>query len=191
MAQDASPASPAEEGQASKELTDIVDRLEALPDSEVGQYRDEVIAPAIKEIKRLRAEIDWLWGLLRGVGANRYWEGRWRDEVAAVARLKGELFWLRDRVRASEQAIQFALLGEMGLCWECGSPVQPDDPVEKRARDGLWCLHSNPSLCKFPDCKCPPHNLVQSLPTYLCPECGTDLLRNNGWHRPSCSQSRL
>lgn len=38
------------------------------------------------------AEIERLQELLRGVGANRYWEGRWRDErerCAKIARLEG------------------------------------------------------------------------------------------------------
>lgn len=50
---------------------------------------------AVEEIKTLRAEVDRLrtevYRLhehLRGVGANRYWEGRWRDADAEVERLR-------------------------------------------------------------------------------------------------------
>ena len=36
------------------------------------------------------AEIEQLQELLRGTGANRYWEGRWREEAADNARLRAE-----------------------------------------------------------------------------------------------------
>jgi len=37
------------------------------------------------------AEIERLQELLRGTGANRYWEGRWRDEAAEIERLRALL----------------------------------------------------------------------------------------------------
>jgi hypothetical protein len=39
----------------------------------------------------LQAELERLQELLRGVGANRYWEGRWRDEKADNERLAAAL----------------------------------------------------------------------------------------------------
>jgi hypothetical protein len=42
----------------------------------------------VKERNELRAEIERLQGLLRGTGANRYWEGRWRDEAKENERLR-------------------------------------------------------------------------------------------------------
>lgn len=39
----------------------------------------------------MHAEIARLNELLRGVGANRYWEGRWRDADAEIARLRADL----------------------------------------------------------------------------------------------------
>lgn len=39
----------------------------------------------------LRAEIERLQELLRGTGANRYWEGRWRDAQADLTKLRAAL----------------------------------------------------------------------------------------------------
>lgn len=36
-------------------------------------------------------EIERLQELLRGAGANRYWEGRWRDQCAEIERLRAAL----------------------------------------------------------------------------------------------------
>lgn len=43
------------------------------------------------------AEIEQLQELLRGTGANRYWEGRWREEAADNARLRAALNEMRSR----------------------------------------------------------------------------------------------
>ena len=43
------------------------------------------------DVERLQAEIERLRELLRKEGANRYWEGRWRDEHAENERLRAEL----------------------------------------------------------------------------------------------------
>jgi hypothetical protein len=45
------------------------------------------------------AEIARLNELLRGVGANRYWEGRWRDADAKIARLCAEKAKLVEALR--------------------------------------------------------------------------------------------
>jgi hypothetical protein len=39
----------------------------------------------------LRAAVERLQERLRGVGANRYWEGRWRDEKVENERLRASL----------------------------------------------------------------------------------------------------
>jgi len=41
-----------------------------------------------KDLEAAHAEIERLQELLRGVGANRYWEGRWRDEAAENEKLR-------------------------------------------------------------------------------------------------------
>lgn len=69
-------------------MTDIVDRLEALPDSEVGQYRDEVIGPAIEAIKAARAEVERL--KRDHVGAHRIIMNTVRHLDADNERLRGE-----------------------------------------------------------------------------------------------------
>lgn len=46
------------------------------------------------------AEIERLNELLRGVGANRYWEGCWRDESAENARLRASLLAAADDIEA-------------------------------------------------------------------------------------------
>jgi hypothetical protein len=66
-------------------VTDIVERLRytatcGVPDFTNSKLLDE----AADEIERLEA-------LLRGVGANRYWEGRWRDEKTENERLLAAL----------------------------------------------------------------------------------------------------
>jgi hypothetical protein len=40
------------------------------------------------ELEQKDAEIERLAELLRGVGANRYWEGRWRDTEAALRQIE-------------------------------------------------------------------------------------------------------
>ena len=56
-------------------MTEIIETLRAV------YLTHPTVMEAADEIERLRE-------LLRGVGANRYWEGRWRDERAEVDRLK-------------------------------------------------------------------------------------------------------
>lgn len=46
---------------------------------------------AADKIERLQAEVARLQELLRGVGANRYWEGRWRELQAEFARLQARV----------------------------------------------------------------------------------------------------
>jgi hypothetical protein len=49
------------------------------------------IGRIIEEIASKDAEIDRLNELLRGEGANRYWEGRWRDDQNVISILRAEL----------------------------------------------------------------------------------------------------
>jgi hypothetical protein len=44
----------------------------------------------------LRAEIERLEELLRGVGANRYWERRWRDPAKKIDELEFRLLASQD-----------------------------------------------------------------------------------------------
>jgi hypothetical protein len=60
-------------------MTDIVERLRAAGDREEGRPYS-TMHEAADEIERLRE-------LLRGTGANRYWEARWRDADAEIERL--------------------------------------------------------------------------------------------------------
>jgi cell division protein FtsB len=58
-------------------VTDIVDRLLAEIRNRPFHRAFNLIGEAAAEIERLRDENENLRELLRGVGANRYWEGRW------------------------------------------------------------------------------------------------------------------
>ena len=61
---------------------------------EIGRLtreRDLALANADGVYAKLMPEIERLQELLRGVGANRYWEGRWRDEAAENERLRAAL----------------------------------------------------------------------------------------------------
>lgn len=71
---------------ANEEKIEEIERLQ----TENAEAHLALDAPTKFELE-LRAEIARLQELLRGVGANRYWEGRWRDEVAANARLLAAL----------------------------------------------------------------------------------------------------
>lgn len=51
-----------------------------------------------ERVQVLENEIERLQELLRGVGANRYWEGRWRDEVAEVERLRTDAKRMRNDI---------------------------------------------------------------------------------------------
>lgn len=62
---------------------DIVERLRACHGIPAGDP-DCCCEAAAAEVERLRE-------LLRGVGANRYWEGRWRDAAAENERLRAAL----------------------------------------------------------------------------------------------------
>ena len=42
----------------------------------------------IRQLQNCAVENEMLHELLRGIGANRYWEGRWRDAEAEIKRLK-------------------------------------------------------------------------------------------------------
>ena len=55
-----------------------------------------------REIERLGREIERYAELLRGVGANRYWEGRWRDAEAEVERLRAALERANDPTQIKE-----------------------------------------------------------------------------------------
>jgi hypothetical protein len=99
-------------------MTDLVERLRwKRVRGQGGFYNpDELCQEAADEIDRMReqvaalqassgyeasiaqVEIDRLRELLRGTGASRYWEGRWRDE-------KAEIEWLR---AAMQQIVQWA-----------------------------------------------------------------------------------
>jgi hypothetical protein len=51
-----------------------------------------IVSEAVAASTRpLQVEIEQLKELLRGIGANRYWEGRWRDEKADNERLRSDL----------------------------------------------------------------------------------------------------
>lgn len=69
---------------ALREGVDEQGRLRERADALEEKFRDAedgyVKAAARAEVAQ--AEVDRLAELLRGVGANRYWEGRWRDEYA-------------------------------------------------------------------------------------------------------------
>jgi hypothetical protein len=82
------------------ERVNIVERLRACHGIHSGDP-ECCCEDAAAEIERLeellwqeagnRVEIERLQELLRGVGANRYWEGRWRDEAAENERLRAAL----------------------------------------------------------------------------------------------------
>jgi hypothetical protein len=50
------------------------------------------------EIDRLKAEIERLRAVLNSDSANRYWEGRWRDEKAENERLRALLTAMDEQV---------------------------------------------------------------------------------------------
>lgn len=105
---------------ASHTMSDIVERLR-LSVTKGHEPTDEDAIGALAEIERLQE-------LLRGTGANRYWEGRWRDDQAEIEQLRTELekgmFVMMNRAKAAEAdnarlraAIEQALddMGEQGL----------------------------------------------------------------------------
>lgn len=106
-------------------MSDIIDRLQFDATRCAAQYSWGVasnIEAAAAEITRLRAENEKLTELLRGTGANRYWEARWRDERAENEKLRAALkdllscteYWLKqarpdwDGSAARESAIGVA-----------------------------------------------------------------------------------
>jgi hypothetical protein len=50
------------------------------------------------ELKQLRAKVERLQELLRGIGANRYWEGRWRDEKTKDVERAKELYFANTEI---------------------------------------------------------------------------------------------
>jgi hypothetical protein len=60
---------------------------------EIERYADEIerLEELLWQEAGNRVEIERLQELLRGVGANRYWEDRWRDEAAENERLRAAL----------------------------------------------------------------------------------------------------
>jgi hypothetical protein len=93
-------------------MSDLDERLRMWPAAD-GQdglssgYVEALMREAADENKRLSE-------LLRGTGANRYWEGRWRDEKAENEKLRtllGKLYWQLD-----------------------GCPVKHPQQAEERAR---------------------------------------------------------
>lgn len=64
--------------------------------------RDDAKDELTLEIKRLQE-------LLRGIDANRYWEGRWRDEKAEVERLQ-------QRLRKMDCEAQSGAVGAVNTC---------------------------------------------------------------------------
>ena len=69
-------------------MSDIVERLRTPSD----------MWPAVCE--EAADEIERLLELLRGVGANRYWEERWRDAEAGIERLERGIRSVHDYVLA-------------------------------------------------------------------------------------------
>jgi chromosome segregation ATPase len=61
--------------------------------AEVARLRghEAELYAVLSERNEQAAEIERLQELLRGVGANRYWEDRWRDEKAENERLRARL----------------------------------------------------------------------------------------------------
>ena len=47
--------------------------------------------PRREDVVNLLADFAELEAVLRSDGANRYWEGRWRDEAARIAELEAEV----------------------------------------------------------------------------------------------------
>ena len=94
-------------------MTDIVERLRKSHGEYDAEAADEIIRLRIKveaydeqhEVARLAIEAgrilleqrERLTVLLRGVGANRYWEGRWRDERRDNETLRAALNWISSR----------------------------------------------------------------------------------------------
>lgn len=102
-------------------MSDIIERLRdraAMLDEAERPLSDAAIAA--DEITRLQTENNRLLELLRSEGANRYWEGRWRDEAAANARFEAKQTQLASalaRIAAGEvaEARQIALDGLKGV----------------------------------------------------------------------------
>lgn len=85
----------------------------------------------VDEIFQLNAEIERLHELLRSGGANRYWEGRWRDEAKENERLRAALLIVRD----------------LKVPWQSMPRVAGDalrGADEQKARE-----------CLYPKCNCP------------------------------------
>lgn len=63
--------------------------MKRLMGTEGMQMEDADYIGALRlQVATLEAEVERLTELLRGTGANRYWEGRWRDEEAEVEQLR-------------------------------------------------------------------------------------------------------
>lgn len=79
-------------------MTDIVERLRK--DADIWSIATNTFSgPCAANLEREAAdEIERLQELLRGTGANRYWEGCWRDERAENERLRaiimGVMAWI-------------------------------------------------------------------------------------------------
>ncbi len=82
-------------------MTDIVTRLRF----DAARCEATFSKGVASNIEEAAAEIERLQELLRGTGANRYWEGRWRDENAEVERLRAENDVLRPRAEMFVDAI--------------------------------------------------------------------------------------
>ena len=70
---------------------DIVERLRRLPPSPIAFGDSEADKRNRAEREEAADEIERLRELLRSEGANRYWEGRWRDLNDDIEQLKAKL----------------------------------------------------------------------------------------------------
>lgn len=97
-------------------------RVMASLSAENGLLRDEIerlrAELAVKarfedDCEKLRTEIERLRALLRSEGANRYWEGRWRDAEAEIDRLTAALRSIGRRSAPSTRTWD-GMLADMG-----------------------------------------------------------------------------
>jgi hypothetical protein len=99
---------------------DIKGRLEAELYAVLSERNAQVA-----EVERLTAEIveahalfDQLQELLRGTGANRYWEARWRDEAAENEQLRTALQALVADIEEYERINNLAPSPGKQDCWQ-------------------------------------------------------------------------